>query len=51
MNIIDTIKKVFSSIVNFIRGVFSVNQQEEQDPLIPKLESKGYTYDLSLIHI
>ena len=44
-NILDTIREVFTIIVNFIRGVFSPNKKEEQDPFIPKLESKGYTYD------
>ena len=44
-NILDTIREVFTIIVNFVRDVFSLNKKEEQDPFIPKLESKGYTYD------
>jgi len=45
-NILDTIREVFTIIVNFVRDVFSLNKKEEQDPLISKLESKGYTYDI-----
>ena len=45
-NILDTIREVFTIIVNFGRDVFSLNKKEEEDPLISKLESKGYTYDI-----
>jgi hypothetical protein len=45
-NILDTIREVFTIIVNFVRDVFSLNKKEEEDPLISKLESKGYTYDI-----
>ena len=45
MSILDTIKKVFTNIVNFILNVFSPPKPEEEDPLIPKLKERGYTYD------
>ena len=46
MSILDTIKKILNNIVNFIFSVFSVSKkEEEEDPLIPKLKERGYTYD------
>ena len=45
MNILDTIKKVFTNIVNFILNVFSPPTPEEEDPLISQLKERGYTYD------